>query len=75
MIDALHAEWTKQRTVQGPAWLLLGAITLTVALSAIVAAAVTYASAGVGQDLTIRLGFAGCSPVQEVPSWHTRPPA
>jgi len=52
MSDALHAEWTKQRTVAGPAWLLLGAIAVTVALSAIVASAVTYASAGSDQDLT-----------------------
>jgi ABC-2 type transport system permease protein len=32
--DALHAEWTKLRTVSGPAWLLLGAVVLTVAVSA-----------------------------------------
>jgi ABC-2 type transport system permease protein len=49
---ALHAEWTKQRTVAGTAWLLLGAIALTVALSAVVAAAVSYAASGSGQDLT-----------------------
>ncbi len=52
MTPALRAEWTKQRTVAGTYWLLLAAITLTVALSAIVAAAVSYASAGPGQDLT-----------------------
>ena len=32
--DALHAEWTKLRTVPGPAWLLLGAVALTIAVSA-----------------------------------------
>ena len=32
--NALHAEWTKLRTVPGPAWLLLGAVALTVAASA-----------------------------------------
>ncbi|HEV2451725.1 MAG TPA: ABC transporter permease subunit [Streptosporangiaceae bacterium] len=32
--DALHAEWTKLRTVPGPAWLLLGAVVLTIAVSA-----------------------------------------
>jgi ABC-2 type transport system permease protein len=48
---AVHAEWTKQRTVAGTRWLLLGAITLTVALSATVAAAVSYASGGSGQDM------------------------
>jgi ABC-2 type transport system permease protein len=32
--DALHAEWTKLRTVSGPAWLLLGLAALTIAVSA-----------------------------------------
>ncbi len=31
---ALRAEWTKLRTVSGPAWLLLGMVALTVAVSA-----------------------------------------
>jgi ABC-2 type transport system permease protein len=31
---ALRAEWTKLRTVSGPAWLLLGAAALTIAVSA-----------------------------------------
>jgi len=30
---ALHAEWTKLRTVSGPAWLLLGAAARTIAVS------------------------------------------
>ena len=30
---ALHAEWTKLRTVSGPAWLLLGAVALTIAVT------------------------------------------
>jgi ABC-2 type transport system permease protein len=30
---ALHAEWTKLRTVSGPAWLLLGIAALTIAVS------------------------------------------
>jgi ABC-2 type transport system permease protein len=30
---ALHAEWTKLRTVSGPAWLLLGLAALTIAVS------------------------------------------
>ncbi len=34
MSTALHAEWTKLRTVSGPAWLLLGAAALTIAVSA-----------------------------------------
>ena len=40
MRDALHAEWTKLRTVPGPAWLLAGTIALTVAVSAAATAAV-----------------------------------
>ena len=36
---ALHAEWTKLRTVSGPAWLLLGVVTLTIAVSAATAGA------------------------------------
>jgi ABC-2 type transport system permease protein len=52
MSRALHAEWTKQRTVAGTGWLLLGAIALTIALGAIVAAVLSYASTGAGEDLT-----------------------
>jgi len=39
MIDALHAEWTKLRTVSGPAWLLLGLAALTIAVSTAAVAA------------------------------------
>ena len=49
---ALHAESTKQRTVASTGWLLLGAITLTVALGGTVASAVGYAPTGSSQDLT-----------------------
>jgi len=48
--EALHAEWTKLRTVPGTIWLLLSVIALTVALSAAAAAAVRCPSAGCGQD-------------------------
>jgi ABC-2 type transport system permease protein len=34
--SALHAEWTKLRTVAGTGWLLVGSIVLTVAMSALV---------------------------------------
>jgi len=33
LTDALHAEWTKLRTVSGPSWLLLATVVLTVAVS------------------------------------------
>jgi ABC-2 type transport system permease protein len=51
MTHALHAEWTKLRTVTATAWLLVSAAVLTVALGAVVAHAVTY-SAGAPQDIT-----------------------
>jgi ABC-2 type transport system permease protein len=38
--DALHAEWTKLRTVTGPAWLLIATVAATVAVSAGASAAV-----------------------------------
>jgi ABC-2 type transport system permease protein len=50
MKAAVHAEWTKLRTVAGPIWLLLATIALTVALSAAAAAAVTCPSAGCNLD-------------------------
>ena len=52
MNDALRAEWTKLRTLPGTGWLLAGAIALTVAVSAGVAAATHVSSGGQGQDLT-----------------------
>ena len=50
MSEALHAEWTKLRTVPGTGWLLLGFIALTVGLSATAAAAVTCSSTSCGLD-------------------------
>jgi ABC-2 type transport system permease protein len=38
-VTALHAEWTKSRTVPGTAWLLLGVVTLTVLLGALASGA------------------------------------
>jgi ABC-2 type transport system permease protein len=52
MRPALHAEWTKIRTVASPLWLLLGTIAVTVALSAGAVSVVTCASAGCGGDPT-----------------------
>lgn len=51
MRPALHAEWTKVRTVTSPLWLLLGMIATTVALSAAATSVVTCASADCG-DMT-----------------------
>jgi ABC-2 type transport system permease protein len=51
MTQALHAEWTKLRTLSGTIWLLLATVALTVAVSAL-ATAVSYPHAGATRDLT-----------------------
>lgn len=58
MRPALHAEWTKLRTVAGPRWLLLAAIVLTVTLSAAVTSVMTCGSANCGDD-TVKLTLTG----------------
>ncbi|NUT53027.1 MAG: ABC transporter permease subunit [Saccharothrix sp.] len=58
MRTALHAEWTKMRTVAGPRWLLLGAIVLTVAPSAAVTSMMTCDGGGCRDDTT-RLSLTG----------------
>jgi ABC-2 type transport system permease protein len=52
MRQALHAEWTKLRTVRGTGWLLLAAVALTIALSVAAAAAASCPSGGCSQDPT-----------------------
>lgn len=51
MTGAFRAEWTKLRTLASTGWLLIGAVILTVGLSAAVAAAV-HVTSGSGQDPT-----------------------
>ncbi len=59
MTGALHAEWTKLRTMASTGWLLLGVIAATVALSATAAAARSCGpAAGCHPDLT-RLSLTG----------------
>jgi len=48
--QALHAEWTKLRTVASTGWLLLGAVVLTAAVSAAADAAATCPSGGCQAD-------------------------
>jgi len=48
--DALHAEWTKARTLPGTGWLMLAAAALTVIVGAVVAAAVRCPSGPCAQD-------------------------
>jgi ABC-2 type transport system permease protein len=49
---ALHAEWTKLRTLAANGWLLLTAIAVTVALTAAAAAGTNYASTNPVEDTT-----------------------
>jgi ABC-2 type transport system permease protein len=57
MRRAVHAEWTKVRTVAGPAWLLVALVVTTVGVSAITVASVRY-QAGADQDV-MKLALAG----------------
>ncbi|MEV0404938.1 ABC transporter permease [Actinoallomurus sp. NPDC050550] len=52
MRPALHAEWTKIRTVAGPLWLLLGTVAATVALSTVATSVVNCTANGCGGDTT-----------------------
>jgi ABC-2 type transport system permease protein len=47
---ALHAEWTKARTLAGPVWLLIAVAVTTAAVSAAAAAAARCPAAGCTQD-------------------------
>ena len=49
---ALHAEWTKLRTIAATGWLLLSAIALTVALTVAAVAATKYAATSAVEDTT-----------------------
>jgi ABC-2 type transport system permease protein len=61
--QALHAEWTKIRTVAGPAWLLTGVVTLTVAVGVAAASAAHCPSAACGID-PATVSFTGIYPGQ-----------
>jgi ABC-2 type transport system permease protein len=52
MSEALHAEWTKLRTLPGTGWLLLGAVVATVIISATVSAAVSCSPTACHVDVT-----------------------
>ena len=62
---ALRAEWTKFRTVAGPAGLLAGLVTLTVAVTAAAASAAQCQSARCGID-PATVSFTGIYPGQAV---------
>jgi ABC-2 type transport system permease protein len=63
--QALHAEWTKFRTVAGPSWLLAGAVALTVAVAVAAASAAQCQSARCGID-PAKVSFTGIYPAQAV---------
>ena len=63
--QALHAEWTKFRTVAGPSWLLAGVVTLTVAVGAAAASVARCRSATCGID-PATVSFTGIYPAQAV---------
>ncbi len=63
--QALHAEWTKFRTVTGPSWLLAGVVTLTVAVAVAAASVARCHSAGCGID-PATVSFTGIYPAQAV---------
>ncbi|HEY1484496.1 MAG TPA: ABC transporter permease [Micromonosporaceae bacterium] len=52
MISAVHAEWTKLRTLAGPAWLLFATAVLTAGLSWLAVAAMTCPTTGCTADGT-----------------------
>ena len=56
--EALHAEWTKLRTVASTGWLLLAAVTLTIAVSAAGDAAAACPATGCQVDLA-KLSLSG----------------
>jgi ABC-2 type transport system permease protein len=65
MGQALHAEWTKFRTVAGPSWLLAGVVTLTLAVAVAAASASQCQSATCGID-PATVSFTGIYPGQAV---------
>jgi ABC-2 type transport system permease protein len=62
---ALRAEWTKFRTVTGPAWLLAGVVAVTVAVGVAAASAAHCQSATCGID-PATVSFTGIDPGQAV---------
>lgn len=60
MIDALHAEWTKLRTLRQTAYLTLSIVVLTIGLSVLVCSAIHVgAGGGSGQEDPTKLSLVG----------------
>lgn len=65
MRQGLHAEWTKWRTAPATGWLLFAIVTVTVAVGAVVSAAVTCRYPGCGYDAT-KLSLTGVQVAQAI---------
>jgi ABC-2 type transport system permease protein len=63
---ALHAEWTKLRTVRGPAWLLAALVTLTVAVSVLATAPVSCPAGTACQVDQAKLSLTGVQAGQAI---------
>jgi ABC-2 type transport system permease protein len=63
--EALHAEWTKVRTLSGTIWLLLGTIALSTAASTVAAAVSTCPAAGCDLD-PVKISLGGVQLAQMV---------
>ena len=59
MRTALHAEWTKLRTLPGTGWLLIGVVAATVIISAAVSASVSCSSAAACHTDVTKLSLTG----------------
>ncbi|WP_027941950.1 ABC transporter permease [Amycolatopsis taiwanensis] len=59
MTDALRAEWTKLRTLPNTAWLLIGAVALTIGVSVVVVATTHQSSGGGGGQDPTKLALTG----------------
>jgi ABC-2 type transport system permease protein len=59
MTEALYAEWTKLRTLTATAWLLTGAVALTIGVSVAVAAATHQSPGGGGGQDPTKLALTG----------------
>jgi ABC-2 type transport system permease protein len=65
VVQALHAEWTKLRTVPGPAWLLAGMVAVTIVVGVGAAVAARCSSSACAID-PAQVSFTGTFPGQAV---------
>jgi ABC-2 type transport system permease protein len=66
MTAALHAEWTKLRTLPGTGWLLLGVVAATVIISAAVSASVSCSSPAACHVDATKLSLTGADVSQAI---------